>query len=220
MLLRSSYRIRSLLVTPARWAALEADVGDRDVEVFVGAAAVVNEVAGFPLHRGALASADRPSPLPAASVLGGPLVVVTEGINDHENLGSLFRNAAAFGASAVLLDPTSCDPLYRRSIRVSMGHVLHVPFATMPALPSGLSVLRSAGYEVLALTPAAEAVDVATLSPDPGRRRALLVGAEGPGLTPATLADADLRVRIPMAPGVDSVNIATAAAIALHRLAP
>ena len=128
-LLRSPYPVRSLFLTPLRWAALADDVGDLAVPVYVAEQSILNAVAGFPLHRGALASAGR---LPMADVEGVcadvPLVVATEGVNDHENLGSLFRNAAAFGAGAVLLDPTSCDPLYRRAVRVSMGHVLRVPF--------------------------------------------------------------------------------------------
>ena len=217
-LLRSPYRVRSLLVTPRRLEALEAELEGVDAPVYVGRQQVVNAVSGFHLHRGARASAHR-EPLPdAGDVAGGAdLVVVTEGMNDHENLGALFRNAAAFGAGGVLLDPTSADPLYRRAVRVSMGQVLRVPFTRAAPWPDALTRLRRLGFEVLALTPSADAEDVRAVDRRP--RQALLVGAEGPGLSGPALAAADRRVRIPMAAGVDSLNVATAAAIALHHLA-
>jgi tRNA G18 (ribose-2'-O)-methylase SpoU len=144
------------------------------------------------------------------------LVAVLEGVNDHENLGALFRNAAALGVDAVLLGPRCSDPLYRRSVRVSMGHVLRVPFAELPGpWPESLDVLRAAGMQVAALTPAADAVPL-TVSGLRGERVAVLLGAEGPGLSAEALAAADVRVRIPMAAGVDSLNVATAAAVAFH----
>jgi tRNA G18 (ribose-2'-O)-methylase SpoU len=220
-LLESPYAVRSLFVTPLRWAALASSV-PAGVTVYVAAQEVLNEVAGFPLHRGALASAGRLPMRPVASVVDGcGLVVATEGVNDHENLGSLFRNAAAFGAGAVLLDPTSCDPLYRRAVRVSMGHVLRVPFTRWAGGAVGVAELRRLGFEVVALTPAADAEDVAGLGPPPGGvdGRVLLLGAEGPGLGDELLGAADRRVRIPMAAGVDSINVAAATAVALHRLA-
>jgi tRNA G18 (ribose-2'-O)-methylase SpoU len=136
-------------------------------------------------------------------------------LNDFENLGALFRNAAAFGVDAVLLDPQCADPLYRRSVRVSMGHVLRVPFAVLPgAWPDSLAALRD--FTVLALTPDPSATPLRDVPVPP--RWAVLLGAEGPGLSPAALAAADLRVRIPMAPGVDSLNVATAAAVAFAQL--
>ncbi len=216
-LLRSRYRVRSLLLTPQRFAALGPDLAGIDVPVYVAPQEVVNLVSGFPLHRGAIASAHRDA-LPDAGAVAdaAQLLVVTEGINDHENLGALFRNAAAFGAGGVLLDPRSADPLYRRSIRVSMGHVLHVPFAVASPWPGLLADLRQRGFEVLALTPAADAADLHDIEWQP--RQALLVGAEGLGLSEAALAASDQRVRIPMARAVDSLNVATAAAIALHHL--
>jgi tRNA G18 (ribose-2'-O)-methylase SpoU len=217
-LLRSPYRVRSLLLTPRRLGALEDVLDGVDAPIYVGAQEVVNAVSGFHLHRGAVASAHR-SALPDLPelVAAADLVVVTEGINDHENLGALFRSAAAFGAGAVLLDPTSADPLYRRSIRVSMGQVLQVPFGPARPWPDALDHLRRLGFEVLALTPAAAAEPLDRVARRP--RQAVLVGAEGPGLTPAALAAAGRRVRIPLAAGVDSLNVATAAAIALHHLA-
>lgn len=215
-LLRSRYRLRSLLLTPPRLEALAEELAGVDAPVYVAGQDVVNLVSGYPLHRGALASADRAALPDAAEIVrGADLVVVAEGLNDHENLGALFRNAAAFGARAILLDQTSCDPLYRRSIRVSMGHVLHVPFTRVGALPEALAALRALGFETVALTPAGE-IGIVELGPHP--RRALLVGAEGAGLSPATLRAADRTVRIPMASGVDSLNVATAAAVALHHL--
>lgn len=217
-LLRSPYRLRSVLVTPQGLAALADDLIGLDVTVHLVAQAVMSEIAGFHFHRGALASADRgPAPTDLMEVVGrSELVVMAEGVNDNENLGALFRNAAAFGAGAVVLDRTSADPLYRRSIRVSMGQALRIPFTRVPDAPEAVGRLRGAGYEVLALTPSLDALDVRQVAPRP--RRVLLVGAEGPGLTPASLAAVDRRVRIAMAAGVDSLNVATAAAVALHHL--
>src|SRR5262249_20683993 len=140
-------------------------------------------------------------------------LAVLEGINDHENLGGLFRNAAALGVNAVLLGPGCADPLYRRSVRVSMGYVLRVPFAPLRSWPRDLQALGSAGFGVVALPPAGHAVPLAEAGVSAGRV-AWLLGAEGPGLSTGALGAADLAVRIPMAPGVDSLNVATAAAIA------
>ncbi|HEX6421123.1 MAG TPA: RNA methyltransferase [Acidimicrobiales bacterium] len=221
VLLTSPYPVRSVLADERQARRVEALVGGR-APVIVRPRHEVAAVAGFDFHRGVLAAADR-LPLPAAAdlVAGARLVVVVEGLGDHENLGALFRNAAAFGADAVLLDPTTADPLYRRSVRVSLGHVLRVPWTRLAPWPTGLRQLRDRGIAVLALTPdpGAEPIDDLAAPTLPGPV-ALVVGAEGPGLTGAALAAADRRVRIPIAPGVDSLNVATAAAIALHRLAP
>jgi tRNA G18 (ribose-2'-O)-methylase SpoU len=160
------------------------------------------------------------------------VLAALEGLNDHENIGSLFRNAAAFGVAGVLLDPTCADPLYRRSVRVSVGHVLHVPFARLEPWPSGLDQVRQAGFAVAALAPSppegtrVAAVDLgdlrawlATAATGHPAGVALLLGAEGPGLSHAALAASDVVVRIPMADSVDSLNVATAAALAFHTLA-
>ncbi|HEX2042578.1 MAG TPA: RNA methyltransferase [Acidimicrobiales bacterium] len=216
-LLRSPYRVRSVLVTDRGLRALEADLAAAGAPVYRVTQAVMDAICGFHFHRGALAAADRRPLPPLADVAGrADSLLVVEGVNDHENLGALFRNAAAFGVDAVVLDPTAADPLYRRSVRVSMGHVLRMPFTRVADWPAGLARLRSLGFELLALTPAADARDVRTI----GRRarRALLVGSEGAGLSARALAAADRRVRIAMAPGVDSLNVATAAALALHAL--
>lgn len=219
-LLDSPYPVRSLLGVARRFDELDEDLAGLDVPAFVADADTMAEVVGFHLNRGVLAVADRADrPDVAALLRTARLVAVLEGVNDHENLGALFRNAAALGADAVLLGPRCSDPLYRRSVRVSMGHVLRVPFAELPGpWPAALDLVRTAGMRVAALTPSADAVPLARAGLS-GERVALLLGAEGPGLTPDALAAADLRVRIPMASGVDSLNVATAAAVAFHAVA-
>jgi len=217
-LLRSPYPVRAVLVTPQGLAALGADLAATDAPVFVAEQSVVAAVAGFHFHRGALASAARRPPATVDEVVAGTgSVLLVEGVNDNENLGALFRNGAAFGVGGLVLDRATADPLYRRTVRVSMGHALRIPFARVDQATTAVERLQALGFEVLALTPAATAEDVASVARRP--RQALLVGAEGPGLTPAALEAADRCVRIPMAAGVDSVNVATAAAIALHHLA-
>jgi tRNA G18 (ribose-2'-O)-methylase SpoU len=216
-LIDSPFPVRSLLGVPRRLAALTSDLAGLDVPAYAADAATMAEVVGFHLNRGVLAVADRAVPPDPATLLRhARAVAVLEGVNDHENLGGLFRNAAALGIDCVLLGPRCSDPLYRRSVRVSMGHVLRVPFAELPGTwPASLSMLRAAGLRVAALTPAADAVPLAASSL-PGERVALLLGAEGPGLSAEALEAADVRVRIPMASGVDSLNVATAAAVAFH----
>ena len=212
-LLASPYPVRAVLGVPSRLDALAADLAAVGCPVYRSSAAVMAGAVGFHLTRGVLASADRaPEPALSALLAAARRVLALEGVNDHENLGALFRNAAALGADAVLLGPRCADPLYRRSVRVSMGHVLRVPFGRGP-----LTALREAGFAVLALTPRPSAVPLSTVDPAVPRA-ALLVGAEGPGLSPEAVATADVQVRIPMAAGVDSLNVATAAAIALHHL--
>jgi tRNA G18 (ribose-2'-O)-methylase SpoU len=181
----------------------------------------VERLTGFAFHRGLLASASRrPLPDPRALVAGAVRVAVLEGLNDHENLGALFRNARAFGVEAVLLDPTTADPLYRRSVRVSQGHVLHVPWSRLDSWPGGLGDLRDDGFTLVALTPGPATVTLDDLAAAPPARVAFLLGAEGPGLTAAARAQAHASVRIPMRPEVDSLNVATAAALAFHGLQP
>jgi len=243
-LLTSGYTVRSLLVDDHQVTTagdLVAATRARGAPVFVGSRAVVAGTVGFALHRGVVAVADRPPPVGAGRLLadaaradprnGAPrLVAILEGLNDHENIGALFRNAAAFGVAGVLLDPTCADPLYRRSIRVSVGHVLHMPFTRLVPWPAGLHQVRAAGFVVAALAPrpaadlAIPAVSLAELraqasGTDDPLGVALLLGAEGPGLTETALAACDVVVPIPMADGVDSLNVATAAAVAFHALA-
>jgi tRNA G18 (ribose-2'-O)-methylase SpoU len=208
--------VRAVLGVPARVAALRPVLEPLDVPVYSVDKWLLSEVVGFRVTRGVLAAADRPAPLdPADLVRTARHVAVLEGLNDFENIGALFRNAAAFGVDAVLLDERCADPLYRRSVRVSMGHVLRVPFAVLPdPWPASLEVLRD--FALLALTPDPSAVAIRDVAAP--QRWAVLLGAEGPGLSPAALAAAELRVRIPMAGGVDSLNVATAAAVAFAHL--
>jgi tRNA G18 (ribose-2'-O)-methylase SpoU len=187
--------------------------------VYSLASAAMAQVTGVHFHRGVLAVGER-TPLPSVAqlVAGASRLLVLEAVNDHENIGALFRNAAAFGADAVILDPTTADPLYRRATRVSLGHVLRVPFARADRWPEELGDLQADGFTTVALTPNRAAEPLGALLLGPPARLALVVGAEGPGLTDLALAAVDRRVRIPMAEGVDSVNVATAAAIALSAL--
>ena len=218
-LVASPYPVRSLLGVPRRMAELAADVADLAVPAYVTDPVTMADVVGFHLNRGVLAVAGRAvSPDLDQLLRTARMVAVLEGVNDHENLGALFRNAAALGVEAVLLGPRCADPLYRRSVRVSMGHVLRVPFAELPGpWPAELDRLRAAGLRVAALTPGTDALELSPAAIG-SARVALLLGAEGPGLTEAALAAADVRVRIPMATGVDSLNVATAAAVGFHVL--
>jgi tRNA G18 (ribose-2'-O)-methylase SpoU len=213
-LLRSRYPPRAVLGVPGKLAQLATDLATAAVPCYASSAELLDRVVGFHLNRGVLATADR-VPLPPADALitRSCQVAVLEGINDHENLGALFRNAAALGVDAVLLGPRCADPLYRRSVRVSMGHVLHVPFSSLRNWPDDLELLRLAGFRLVALTPAPHARPLPELNLSTGRV-AWLLGSEGCGLSAEALAAADLAVRIPMAAGVDSLNVATAAALA------
>lgn len=216
-LLASMYPVRALLGVSRRHVELADDLVGSSAPFYVTTAEVMAQVVGFHLNRGVLATADRVEFPPAADLLDGArTVAVLEGVGDHENLGALFRNAAAFGIGAILLADGCSDPLYRRSVRVSMGTVLAVPFTPLPGWVDGaLTLLRAKGFRIAALTPSGEA----TLREAALRGRvAVLLGSEGPGLTPAALRAADVRVRIPMAPGVDSLNVATAAAVTFAEL--
>jgi tRNA G18 (ribose-2'-O)-methylase SpoU len=213
----SPYAMRAVIGVRSRIDTLRT-VLPGDVPVYVVDKWVLSDVVGFRVTRGVLASADRPSPPDVDALLrGAHRVAVLEALNDFENLGAIFRNAAAFGIDAVLLDPTCADPLYRRSVRVSMGHVLQVPFAVLPGpWPSSLNLLRTRGFELLAMTPRADATPLREVAVRD--RWAVLLGAEGPGLSPAALEAAERHVQIPMAAGVDSLNVATAAAVAFAML--
>lgn len=218
-LAESPYPMRSALVATKHVARAQSIV-DSDVPIYAVAESELEQVTGIHFHRGILGVAERPAPLSPGAVLDGAhRVLVLEGVNDYENLGALFRNASAFGVDAVLLDPTTTDPLYRRATRVSLGHVLRVPFARVgpDAWPTILDDLRSDGMEVLALTPAADAALLGSVLGQLPDKVGVLVGAEGSGLSDEAMAAAR-RVRIPMTPGTDSVNVATSAAIALAAL--
>jgi tRNA G18 (ribose-2'-O)-methylase SpoU len=220
-LLASPYRVRAVFGVPGRVAALDLP---EDVPAFEADKWVLSEVIGFRLTRGVVASADRRPPADLDALLAGPdaaaprRLAVLEALNDAENLGSIARSAVALGIDGLLLDPRCADPLYRRSVRVSMGHVLGLPFAVVPEWPAGLARLHHAGYTTVALTPASDAVDLGDLDPVAHPRTAVLLGAEGPGLTPEAQQAATVRARIRMRPGVDSLGVAAAAAIAFATL--
>lgn len=215
-LLHTTLEVHSLLLTPAAHTRLAerepARLAGLAAPVFVAEQHLVNEVVGFDLHRGAIAVARRPSLVSLGEIVGrATLVVALEGVNDPENLGAIGRTARALGADALVLDPTCADPWYRRSVRVSMGELLHLPIAREP-LETTSAALGAAGFEVWALTPRADADDITSLTPPPCL--ALLLGAEGPGLSTAALAT-HRNVRIPIRAAVDSLNVGHALAAAL-----
>jgi len=214
------WETQSVLVTQPALDSLQDALGAAasQAPVYVVSQTLMNDVAGFNIHRGCLALARRPA---AAGVDDGALaqaarVLVLEGVNNPDNVGGLFRSAAAFGADLVLLGPSCGDPLYRKAVRTSMGATLVVPFAEAGPWPDVVARMRATGFHVLALTPDASAVALADARPA-GARVAVLLGAEGEGLTAAAMAAATARVRIPMAAGsVDSLNVATAGSIAMY----
>ena len=215
-----AHRIRSVLVTPGAAAALERILAAIDAPVYVASPDLLTEITGYDFHRGCLALAERPEAFPPDVPPGARLVLALEGIGNPDNVGGLFRTAAAFGVDLVLLDEASGDPLYRKAVRTSMGAVLEMPFARVPDLPATIAALRSEGFTVVALTPDGSAatlddfVSAATLD-----RVLLMLGAEGSGLSPDALAAATARVRIETTSRVDSLNVAVAAGIALSRVA-
>ncbi|WP_089301518.1 TrmH family RNA methyltransferase [Haloechinothrix alba] len=218
-MLASPYPIRAVLGVQRRVTELADDLDGLDVPVYVACADTMAEIVGFHLNRGVLAVAGRAC-LPDAEAVAGQAstVAVLEGVGDHENLGALFRNVAALGVDGVLLGPGCSDPLYRRSVRVSMGTVLRVPFAPLAPWPDGVDLLRGYGFHVAALTPSAGSQDLAGFAGRGDRRVALLLGSEGHGLSREAIEAADTAVHIPMADGVDSLNIATAGAVAFYEL--
>jgi tRNA G18 (ribose-2'-O)-methylase SpoU len=215
--LAAGYRMRSMLLTPKWLEAMGDVIAAAEAPVHVVEPALAEQVTGYHVHRGALASMQR-RPLPAAAevLAGARRVAVLEGLVDHTNLGAIFRSAAALGMEAVLLSPDCADPLYRRAVKTSMGAVFSVPYARLDPWPSSLAVLREAGFELLALTPAEGSRTLAEAAPHLLPKAALMLGAEGDGLTARALAAADQRVRIPMAHGIDSLNVGAAAAVAFY----
>jgi tRNA G18 (ribose-2'-O)-methylase SpoU len=227
LLERSGHRPESILLSERAFAALEATLraAATGCRVWVGAQAVLDRVAGFPIHRGCLALCPRPpaqDPLELARTAlareQAPRLLVLESVMDPDNVGGIFRAGMALGARGVILCPRTGDPLYRKAIRTSMGGALVLPFARAKAWPEILESLCELGYAILALHPGAGSIGIERLEPTAWGASALLLGSEGPGLSPAALARADRCVRIEMEPGVDSLNVAMAAGIALHRL--
>jgi tRNA G18 (ribose-2'-O)-methylase SpoU len=206
-----------------KWLADLEDVISRfpDVPVLVGAPEVLEAITGFHLHRGAMAAMNRPAPLAVAEVLSGARrVAVLEDIVDHTNVGAIFRSAAAMGMDAVLISPRCADPLYRRSIRVSMGTVFQIPWARLDDWPGELALLRQEGFTTAALELTEDAITLDELESRDFDKLALVLGTEGAGMLPDTLAGVDLKVMIPMRAGVDSLNVAAASAVAFWACRP
>jgi tRNA G18 (ribose-2'-O)-methylase SpoU len=223
LLTASRYAARSLLVSPVALEGLRDILGERAaLPVYVMPVERLTAVVGFNIHRGCLAIGERhPAPELAAwwrEASPARLAVVLERVGNADNMGAVFRNALAFGAGGVLLSPGCCDPLYRKSIRVSMGAALRLPYAVDEHWPDGLRMLKAAGVRVLALTPQSPAhdLDTAVASIHPAGGAALMLGHEGEGLSAEAMRLADERARIELRADVDSLNVATAAGIALH----
>ncbi|MGW3683189.1 TrmH family RNA methyltransferase [Streptomyces prasinus] len=244
----AGYEMRSMLLS-AKWADVMRDVIDElPAPVYVVSPEIAERVTGYHVHRGALASMQR-APLPAVAELlhtagrvvmesgddhtgigampasgpqddAGQRIAIFEGFVDHANLGAAFRSAAALGIRGILLSPDCADPLYRRAIKVSMGAVFSVPYARFDAWPTGLDVVREAGYDILAMTPDEKATPLDRLDPKRFERCALMLGSEGHGLSTYALRAADEWVRIPMSAGIDSLNVAAASAVAFYATRP
>jgi tRNA G18 (ribose-2'-O)-methylase SpoU len=249
-LLASRYRTRSILTTHARLRTVQdiVDALPAETPVYVVDQPTMNGIVGFNIHRGVLAIGERgPEPDLDQLLRSSRVAVILEDLVNHDNLGGIFRNVAGlgagcFGETCILLSPKCADPLYRKSIRVSMGSALLVPFARLTDWPNDLQRVQTAGYRVLAMTPSERAVDIDTVTPDASNpKAAILLGSEGPGLTDTAMSKADIHVRIWMpgrsgqspplfansldledrtAEGIDSLNVSVACAIALHRLFP
>jgi tRNA G18 (ribose-2'-O)-methylase SpoU len=218
LLAAARFEAESVLVLESRLAGIEPTLQQADLPVYVVPAAVMDGVAGFHMHRGILAVGRRRPPQSASALLAelpaSALVVALVGIANHDNMGAIFRNAAAFGAGAVLLDKTCCDPLYRKSIRVSVGAALKVPFTFAGSAEEMIEALAGSGFSIIALSPRGQR---SIRDVEPAGRTALLLGAEGEGLPDALMARLET-TRIPMVEDFDSLNVATASAIALYEL--
>jgi tRNA G18 (ribose-2'-O)-methylase SpoU len=219
LLTESPYATRSVMVTEPARAALADVLGARpDLPVYVVSPAVMKEVSGFNIHRGCLAIGERPRALAwQDAVARARTLVVLERVANADNVGGIFRNAAAFGAGAVLLDAATTDPLYRKAIRTSMGSTLVVPFARVGLLAEMIIQLKRNGFATVALTPASSATGLASVANDVrAKPLALVLGHEGEGLLEETLRACEFQARIPISTAVDSLNVASAAAIGLH----
>ena len=217
--LAAGHRPRSVLLLEQWLPEVSALLERYDVPVFIGTAELLETLTGFEMHRGALASMHRPVlPDPAELLKNARRVVVIEDVVDHTNVGAIFRSVAGLGADAVLVTPRCADPLYRRSVRVSMGTVLQVPWTRLPDWPEAASVLKENGFHLAALALADDAVSLDVFAVNPPERVAIMLGAEGDGLSRQALQAADTIVTIPMLHGVDSLNVAAASAVALYAL--
>lgn len=218
-LVTSPFPVRSFLLTPRRYERIKDDLATVTAPVYLATREVMQQVAGFKIHRDVLASAERiTSPSLADVLLTAKRILVMEGTNDHENIGAIARSARALGYDALVLDPSCADPFARRSVRVSMGEILHLPVVRTATWPDPLDVLHEAGFQTWSLTPAAEAPSLFTMAvPD---KLAIIAGAEGPGLLEATRLRTHFDVRIPMHHRVDSLNVGHALAIAMAATSP
>jgi tRNA G18 (ribose-2'-O)-methylase SpoU len=214
------YQIVSILVNRSAHEALRTRLAGSSANVFVCDDEVLAGVTGFNFHRGCLALVRRPAPTPPADLLAASSLLALEGVGNPDNVGGLFRAAAALGVDGILLDATTGDPYYRKAVRTSMGAALRIPFARLDDFPGGLQPYRQAGFTLAALTPrpGARSLDAFAASLDPRARVMVIVGSEGSGLAESTMAGADALVRIPIEEAVDSLNVVVAAAIALERL--
>jgi tRNA G18 (ribose-2'-O)-methylase SpoU len=228
--LRAGHEPRSVLALGGSVDDAVRAIGDRDVPIFVGPGELLEKLTGYVLHRGLIASMHRPALPTVESLLGGSRadgvtsggarrIVVLENVADPTNVGAIFRSVAAIGADAVLVTPRCSDPFYRRAIRVSMGTVLQVPWTRVGDWPSTRETLVAAGFHIAALALTDDAVDLRAFAATAPDRVALVLGAEGEGLTPEAIAAADTVVQIPMAHGIDSLNVAATAAVAMYALA-
>jgi tRNA G18 (ribose-2'-O)-methylase SpoU len=210
--------IESILITPSAAAALEPVLSKAGCPVYICAQDELAALSGINFHRGCLALAHRPPTQPLDSFGSGRLLLGLERLADPDNVGSVFRNALAFGVDGVMLDSASADPLYRKAIRTSMAATLRLPFTRLDRWPGGIGTLRDVGFTIIALTPDPLAMDINDLTVTRPERMVLLFGSEGDGLSREALDIADLHVRIPIDPRGDSLNVGVAAGIALHRL--
>jgi len=217
--LAAGHAPRALLALPGSVGAALALLGERGAPVFTGPPELLAELTGYELHRGVVASLDRPElPDPAELLDGARRVAVLENVVDPTNVGAIFRSAAGIGADAVLVTPRCADPFYRRAIRVSMGTVLQLPWTRTPDWDGLPPLLRGAGFEIAALALTPQSIPLKEYADRAPERVALVLGTEGDGLTAEALAAADVHVRIPMRHGVDSLNVAAAAAVAMYAL--
>ncbi len=217
--LAAGHRPRSVLLQQKWLGELTPLLEPFDIPVYLAEPEVLERITGFVMHRGALASMHRPAlPDPAELLRDARRVVVLEDIVDHTNVGAIFRAVAGLGADAVLVTPRCADPLYRRSVRVSMGAVLQLPWTRLADWPDGASQLHGAGFTIAALALDESAVALDAFAADPPERVALLLGTEGDGLSRGALEGSDVVVTIPMSRGVDSLNVAAASAVALWAL--
>lgn len=216
----SSGHVPVSVITLDKWlAGLEPLLEGHDIPVFVGDESELEKLTGFLLHRGAIAAMERPALASVTDIVrDARRVVILENIVDHTNVGAIFRSVAGLGADAVLITPECADPLYRRSVRVSMGTVLQVPWTRITVWPEGLQELRDLGFVIASLALSDDSITLADLASENPKRLAVVFGSEGHGLTATTLAASDRIVRIPMSHGVDSLNVAAATAVTLYAL--